>query len=170
MTKGYTAAVMALLLSSACHAATLAKGAGDYAPFASVLERSHILPARQTITAGLVERINRDVNRAPYVEAATDAAWETPDELRTHGGACRDYAVAKYVALRSAGIADDDLRVEIVRDGAAWHAVLDVRVSREWLMLDSRSDGVMPRALARYRSVYLINGSGWWYWQEGAKS
>jgi predicted transglutaminase-like cysteine proteinase len=35
------------------------------------------------------------------------------------GGDCEDYAIAKFVALQEAGVSPDDLRIVILRDGAA---------------------------------------------------
>ena len=58
------------------------------------------------------------------------------------GGAadCEDYAIAKYVALREAGVAAADLRLMIVHDRAlnADHAITAARVDGEWLILDNR--------------------------------
>ena len=43
-----------------------------------------------------------------------DEKW--PPVPKTGTGDCEDYAVARYVALREAGVTDDDLRLMIVHD------------------------------------------------------
>ena len=59
--------------------------------------------------------------------------WSTPLEtFATRHGDCEDYAIAKCVALRQAGVDDEDLRLIIVRDlvvGGENHAVLAARWS-----------------------------------------
>jgi hypothetical protein len=65
-----------------------------------------------------------------------------PDLFRTltRGGDCEDYAIAKFVALRRAGIAADDLRIVIMRDTnhGEDHAVAAARLDGRWLTLDNR--------------------------------
>jgi predicted transglutaminase-like cysteine proteinase len=90
--------------------------------------------------------VNRDINMA--IRATSDLAqWGVPDRwsaplatLTTGRGDCEDYAIAKYVALLAAGIAEDDLRLAIVHDLAIDedHAVLMVRFEASWLVLDNR--------------------------------
>jgi predicted transglutaminase-like cysteine proteinase len=67
--------------------------------------------------------------------------WSAPLETFTTGrGDCEDYAIAKYVALKEAGIAEDDLRLVIVRDfaGGHDHALVAARLDGQWTMLDNR--------------------------------
>jgi len=67
--------------------------------------------------------------------------WSAPLATFTSGrGDCEDYAIAKYVALQAAGVAEDDLRLVIVRDLAMAedHAVLLVRFEGSWIVLDNR--------------------------------
>jgi predicted transglutaminase-like cysteine proteinase len=66
--------------------------------------------------------INRAINLA--IRPTSDLAqwgvidrWSTPLEtFATRRGDCEHYALAKYVALKQAGVDDDDLRPIIVRD------------------------------------------------------
>ena len=60
--------------------------------------------------------------------------------LNTGLGDCEDYAIAKYVALREAGVAAGDLRLLLVRDNAVRmaHAVLAAHQDGHWLILDNR--------------------------------
>ena len=67
--------------------------------------------------------------------------WSAPlQTLGTGRGDCEDYAIAKYVALREAGVAEDDLRLVIVRDLSlgADHAVTVTRLGGQWIVLDNR--------------------------------
>ena len=104
--------------------------------------------------------INRAINLA--IQPMSDLAqWGVPDRwsaplatLTTGRGDCEDYAIAKYVALREAGVTEDDLRLLIVRDLAAgWdHAVVAARIEEKWIVLDNRrlalvEDVEMPRVL-----------------------
>ena len=74
--------------------------------------------------------------------------------LTTGRGDCEDYAIAKYVALKQAGVSEDDVRLVIVRDLAAGedHAVVAARLDDKWIVLDNRrlmllQDMEMPRVL-----------------------
>src|SRR5262245_35078738 len=82
--------------------------------------------------------VNQRVNNAiRYTSDMTQ--WGTPDEwsaplaggkgsFETGLGDCEDYAIAKYVALRAAGVSTKQLRLLLVRDNIARldHAVLAV--------------------------------------------
>ncbi len=68
--------------------------------------------------------------------------WSTPLETLQAGvGDCEDYAILKYLALREAGFAEDDLQFLIVRDSMlqADHAVVAVRHEGHWIVLDNRT-------------------------------
>lgn len=90
--------------------------------------------------------INRAINLA--IQPTSDLAqwgvadrWSAPLATLTSGrGDCEDYAIAKYVALREAGIADSDVRLIIVRDLASGedHAIVAVHADDNWIMLDNR--------------------------------
>lgn len=67
--------------------------------------------------------------------------WSAPLATLTSGaGDCEDYAIAKLVALREAGVAQSDLRLVIVRDHLfnEDHAVLAARFEGSWRILDNR--------------------------------
>jgi predicted transglutaminase-like cysteine proteinase len=93
-----------------------------------------------------VGRINRAVNLA--IRPVSDLAqfqvpdvWTTPLMTFASGqGDCEDYAIAKYVALREAGLDAADLRIVIVHDERLDrdHAVTAARVDGQWLILDNR--------------------------------
>jgi predicted transglutaminase-like cysteine proteinase len=90
--------------------------------------------------------VNRAINLA--IRPTTDLVqWGTPDRwsaplatFTTGRGDCEDYAIAKYVALQAAGVAEDDMRLVIIRELGAEeaHAVLLVRLEGRWVVLDNR--------------------------------
>jgi predicted transglutaminase-like cysteine proteinase len=90
--------------------------------------------------------INRDINLAirptsDLVQWGVTDRWSAPLATLASGrGDCEDYAIAKYVALREAGVGKSDVRFVIVRDlaNSSDHAVLAVRVDGRWLLLDNR--------------------------------
>jgi predicted transglutaminase-like cysteine proteinase len=89
---------------------------------------------------------NRAVNLAIRYVSDADRhggkdAWSSPVATFASGeGDCEDYAIAKYVVLREAGIAAADLRLVVVRDLKQRddHAVLAVRLESRWIVLDNR--------------------------------
>jgi predicted transglutaminase-like cysteine proteinase len=84
--------------------------------------------------------INRAINLAIHPKS-DPGHWMAPlDTLSMGSGDCKDYAIAKYVALMEAGIAEEDLRLVIVRDLALGqdHAIVATRVGEDWIMLDNR--------------------------------
>jgi predicted transglutaminase-like cysteine proteinase len=102
--------------------------------------------ARNRSGRARIGEVNRAINLA--IRPASDAAryqvadvWTTPLTTFTTGtGDCEDYAIAKYVALREAGLAPEDLRIVILHDASINqdHAVAAARVDGEWLILDNR--------------------------------
>src|SRR5271169_6192869 len=77
--------------------------------------------------------INRAINLAIHPKSDPDH-WMPPlDTLSTGSGDCKDYAIAKYVALMEAGIAEEDLRLVIVRDLALGqdHAIVATRLGQD---------------------------------------
>jgi len=93
-----------------------------------------------------IETANRLINTAirytsDLIQHATIDVWSSPlASLGSGRGDCEDYAIAKYVLLREAGVPEQDLRVLLVRDRAVRedHAVLAVRIDGAWTMLDNR--------------------------------
>jgi predicted transglutaminase-like cysteine proteinase len=83
--------------------------------------------------------INRAINLR--IHTASVDYWTPPLETLAMGrGNCKQYAIAKYLALIEAGISENDVRLVIVRDLATAenHAVAAVRLNSDWLMLDNR--------------------------------
>ena len=116
----------------------------------------------------LVE-VNRANNLA--IRAASDVSlygaadvWRSPLAVLADGaGDCEDYAIAKLVALRVAGVAADDLRLVILRDEARHedHAVAAVQLDGNWLLLDNRRMAMVEDSQIRQvRPLFVIDHNG----------
>ena len=101
--------------------------------------------------------LNRAINLAiiptsDLVQWGVVDRWSAPLEtFTTHRGDCEDYAIAKYVALRAAGVAPKDIKLIVVRntDVGENHVVVAVRLDGAWVILDSLAGaGARPRNLA----------------------
>jgi predicted transglutaminase-like cysteine proteinase len=113
--------------------------------------------------------INRAINLA--IRPMSDLAqwgeidvWSSPLVTFTHGaGDCEDYAIAKFAALRLAGVAPEDLRIVVMRDtirGEA-HAVAMARLDGHWLTLDNRHMAMVEDTYVRnYRPLFVIDQTG----------
>jgi predicted transglutaminase-like cysteine proteinase len=113
--------------------------------------------------------INRAINLAirPMSDLAQYGAidvWSSPLVTFANGaGDCEDYAIAKFVALRQAGISPDDLRIVIMRDTIQGedHAVAAARLDGRWLMLDNRRMAMVEDGYVRnYRPTFVIDQYG----------
>lgn len=113
--------------------------------------------------------INRAINLA--IRPMSDLAqygeidvWSSPLATLTRGaGDCEDYAIAKFVALRLAGIPADDLRIVIMHDTIQGedHAIAAARLDGRWLTLDNRRMAMVEDAYVRnYRPTFVIDGGG----------
>lgn len=112
--------------------------------------------------------INRAINLA--IRPMSDLAqygeidvWTPPLVTFNRGaGDCEDYAIAKFVALRQAGIATDDLRIVIMRDTIRGedHAVAAARLDGHWLMLDNRRMALVEDIDVRnYQPLFVFDQS-----------
>jgi predicted transglutaminase-like cysteine proteinase len=113
--------------------------------------------------------VNSLINRYPYIPSAANWReanhWETPFEFLAKSGQCQDYAIAKFMLLRAAGVPNDLLRIVVLRDTrlSVDHAVVVVYVDGQALMLDNQIPEVAPVAgIHHYRPYYSINETGWW--------
>src|ERR1019366_7437169 len=113
--------------------------------------------------------INRAINLA--IRPMSDLAqygeidvWSSPLVTFANGaGDCEDYAIAKFVALRQAGVSPDDVRIVIMRDTIRGedHAVAAARLDGHWLTLDNRRMAMVEDAYVRnYRPLFVIDRYG----------
>lgn len=106
--------------------------------------------------------INRALNLAirPVSDGPIDV-WSTPLETLAKGtGDCEDYAIAKFLALRFAGIDSDEIRIVVVHDAVhrEHHAVAAARLDGRWLTLDNRRMAMVEDSAARnYRPAFVID-------------
>jgi predicted transglutaminase-like cysteine proteinase len=116
-----------------------------------------------------LEAVDRVVNAA--IRYTTDMQqhgvpdlWSSPlATFATLRGDCEDYAIAKYVALREAGIAADDLRIVLAHDNALGedHAILAARQDGRWLILDNRRTGVLADSEVKHLApLFFIDAQG----------
>lgn len=88
--------------------------------------------------------------------------WPTPlMAFASNAGDCKDYAIAKYVALSELGVSADDLRLIIVhiRNSKEDHAIVAVRLDGRWLILDNRTSELRyDTDVADYDPLFVIQG------------
>ncbi len=108
---------------------------------------------------------NRAINLAirPMSDLAQhgeEDVWNSPLATFASGaGDCEDYAIAKLVALRLAGVPANDLRIVVMRDTMAGedHAVAAARLDGHWLMLDNRRMAMIEDENVRnYQPLFVI--------------
>jgi predicted transglutaminase-like cysteine proteinase len=106
--------------------------------------------------------INRAINLA--IRPRRDVYWSPPlATLAIGAGDCKDYAIAKYFALREAGVAADDVRLVIVRnlDVGEDHAVVSVRLDGAWTILDNRSQVLVEDTkMQRVIPLFVLDQQG----------
>ena len=113
--------------------------------------------------------INRAINLAirsvsDLVQFGQEDVWSSPLVTFYRGaGDCEDYAIAKFVALRMAGIPLEDLRIVVLADTlrGEGHAVAAVRLDGRWLILDNRRMAMVEdMAFRNYRPLFVIDQTG----------
>jgi predicted transglutaminase-like cysteine proteinase len=113
--------------------------------------------------------INRAINlsirpMSDFAQYGVPDLWTSPlATLAAGAGDCEDYAIAKYVALREAGLANEDLRLLIVRDAKLRedHAVVAARLDGHWLVLDNRRLLLLEDVqLTQYVPIFEIDDDG----------
>jgi len=113
--------------------------------------------------------INRAINLA--IRATSDMAqhgqidvWSSPlDTFASRAGDCEDYAIAKFAALRMAGVSSEDIRIVVLRDLARGedHAVVSARLDGHWLTLDNRRMTMIEDIDVRnHRPLFVIDDGG----------
>jgi predicted transglutaminase-like cysteine proteinase len=139
------------------------------ARFVAIIKRAEVRQGRAKL-----ELVNERVNAT--IHYTTDMAqwgvadlWSAPLDANGKGsfdtgfGDCEDYAIAKYVALREAGMPAENLRLLLVRDNSVRldHAVLAAHEDGHWLILDNRWTRLIEDSDARYFTpLFALDGHG----------
>ena len=126
--------------------------------------------ARQNQGKALLGHLNRSIN---LLIKAAPGNWTSPLEAITmRTGDCKSYSIAKYAAVRAAGISPDDVRLIIVHNRRHnWdHMVVAVYQDKEWLILDNLTNLLLqdseevdyePTAVLDYTGVRRYLSAFW---------
>lgn len=120
-----------------------------------------------------LERVNRFMNRAPYVRDQHNYLkadyWATPRQFMSQFGDCEDYAIAKFFSLRALGWKNEDLRIVVVETPPSGrrHAVLVAFADGEAWVLDNQSDQVTPwSSVGKFKPIYAVNEFQAWLYRD----
>ena len=118
--------------------------------------------------------INNYLNKAKYIldliNYRVEDYWATPLQFFSKDGDCEDYAIAKFMSLRSLGVANEDMRIVVLKDLnlRLAHAILVVYVDGEALVLDNQINQVVrAQDIRHYQPIYSINETTWWLHRRG---
>ena len=126
--------------------------------------------ARQNQGKALLGHLNRSIN---LLIKAAPGNWTGPLEAITmRRGDCKSYSIAKYAAVRVAGISADHVRLVIVhnRRHNEDHMVVAVYQDKEWLILDNLTNLLLqdfekrdyePTAVLDYTGVRRYLSAFW---------
>jgi len=125
---------------------------------------------RRPMLAEKLEYANSALNSAPYIRDMINWGindyWAMPLQFLLRNGDCEDYAIAKYMALREAGVSPHQMAVAIVQDQSLnlLHAVLLVQDSGATYVLDNQIKELrQDRDIHHYSPIYAINEFAWWH-------
>lgn len=141
----------------------------------ATLAAAHLNVPSPISIGDLARNIDKVLNNISYVDDQQNWGksdyWATPAEFLTRGGDCEDFAIAKYMALKSLGVPEDHMRITIVHDTVKNipHAILIVYAEDGPLVLDNQSR-ITQKAddITRYKPIFSINETAWWLHTKGA--
>jgi len=141
-------------LDSRWHSVAGAGVSGAAAAFAASLRQRPVLARLEAANTYINARVRFVDDR---IQFGVSDRWMAASETLGRGrGDCEDYAIAKRAMLRAAGIPDHDLYLVVLKDLArrADHAVLVVRASGRFLVLDNGTDRIVDSSdVADYRPI-----------------
>ena len=115
-----------------------------------------------------IRQVNSYVNATTYREDkrvwGKGDYWAAPGEFFARGGDCEDFAIAKYLSLKSLGFDPAKMRILVLKDPVrGLHAVLLVEHGGETLVLDNLSQRVKTwNEVPSYKPLYSINEARFW--------
>lgn len=124
---------------------------------------------RPLAPAAQMALVTQTLNAKAYVTDRTNFGmsdyWQTPAEFMARGGDCEDFAIAKYLALREAGWAAEQLRVVVVIDErrSIAHAVLIAsHEGKAWVLDNLTNEVIEATAVRHYRPLFSLSETAWW--------
>ncbi len=116
--------------------------------------------------------VNRYMNHKRYIVDPRNYGvrdyWAAPGQFLSRDGDCEDYAIAKFMSLKTLGFTNDEMRIVVLQDlnlGIA-HAILVVYLDGHALVLDNQIEDVVSADTVRhYRPIYSINERHWWLYR-----
>jgi predicted transglutaminase-like cysteine proteinase len=117
--------------------------------------------ARQQQGKAQIGHLNRSIN---LLIRPVPGNWTSALEaFRRRAGDCKAYAIAKYVALISAGISADQIRLVIVYNWhrSEQHMIVVVHQDQEWLILDNLTMLLLKDYEQRsYEPLFVLDNMG----------
>ena len=115
----------------------------------------------------IIDRVNNRVNQFQYKSDLTiynkADKWLAPRDFLQNGGDCEDFALMKMASLYALGISEDDMRivVGVIDDGRA-HAVLNVTLNGQNIILDNRYSAILTADVSDFSPKYSMNFKKRW--------
>ena len=116
------------------------------------------------------QRVNNAIQyKSDMTQWGVADVWSPPlassdgGSFDTGFGDCEDFAIAKYVALRAAGVPASRLRVLLVHDNIARmdHAVLAAQDGGHWYILDNRwASAVEDSEVRQFTPLFALDDQG----------
>ena len=134
---------------------------GSAGAFAASLRGDDVLSKLEAVNGYVNARVRFVDDRVQFGVADR---WMAPSETLTRGrGDCEDFALAKRAMLRSAGVAEKDLYLVVLKDLSrrADHAVLVVRAAGRFLVLDNGTDRIVDSSdVQDYKPMLTFAANG----------
>jgi predicted transglutaminase-like cysteine proteinase len=128
--------------------------------------------ARQNQGKALLAHLNRSINLMIKPTPFYGFLVGPLEAITTRSGDCKTYAIAKYAAVRVAGISPDHVRLVVVHSRRhSWdHMVAAVYQDDEWLILDNLTNVLLrdsektdyePTMILDYKGIRRYSSAFW---------
>lgn len=149
-------------------AARLARLTVQAGPWNAMLAEAMASPSRDPLLT-----VNNWVNwNLRYSNDARGDQWSSAPATLTRGyGDCEDFALAKMALLEKLGVPSHEMYLVVLRDRQeVEHAILAVKRGGRLMVLDNRTDRVLPSELVHdYRPIVSYSGPFSWIYGEMAR-